>query len=130
VHVTERQGASVPSVKPTIARIAAPLLGGVILATSLAASPASASTTAPYIREGSSGIGVLCVQIALNFFDNAGLTVDGIDGPATTRAVKNFQAEEHVAVDGIVGPITGQSIWNIDNQIHAQYCYSYVPTEF
>jgi peptidoglycan hydrolase-like protein with peptidoglycan-binding domain len=120
----------VPSLRSIIARIAAPLAGGVILATCIAVSPTSASTAAPFIREGSQGVGVVCVQIALNFFDNAGLTVDGVDGPKTTAAVKTFQSIEHTATDGIVGPITGQFIWNIDNQINAQYCYQDVPTEF
>lgn len=117
-------------IKPLIARTAVALAAGAVLATGIAVAPASASTTAPYIREGSQGVGVVCVQIALNFFDNAGLTVDGIDGPKTTQAVEAFQKIERTAQDGIVGPITGQSIWNIDGQIDAGYCYQYVPTEF
>jgi peptidoglycan hydrolase-like protein with peptidoglycan-binding domain len=120
----------VSRVKLTTARIAASLVGGAVLATGIAVAPASASTTAPYIREGSQGTGVVCVQIALNFFDNAGLAVDGIDGPQTTKAVEAFQGIEHVAADGIVGPMTGQFIDNVDNQIDAQHCYQYVPTEF
>jgi hypothetical protein len=32
-------------------------------------------------------------------------------------------------IGGIVGPVSWQAVWNIDNQIHAQHCYSNVPTE-
>ena len=45
------------------------------------------------------------VQTLLNAF-GYGLTVDGISGPATRSAVKDFQAKNGLAVDGIVGPAT------------------------
>ena len=35
-----------------------------------------------------------------------GTPIDGVFGPLTEQAVKNFQAGEGIAVDGIVGPIT------------------------
>jgi len=32
-------------------------------------------------------------------------------------------------IGGIVGPVARQAVWNSDNQMHAQHCYSDVPTE-
>lgn len=46
------------------------------------------------------------VQDALNRFDGARLDVDGISGPLTRAAVRNFQARKGLGIDGIVGPIT------------------------
>ena len=41
----------------------------------------------------------------------AGLTVDGIFGPRTNSAVRNYQAASHrLVVDGIVGPQTWSSL--------------------
>jgi peptidoglycan hydrolase-like protein with peptidoglycan-binding domain len=39
-----------------------------------------------------------------------GLTVDGIFGPETEAAVKNFQQDNGLTVDGIVGPHTWQAL--------------------
>lgn len=52
------------------------------------------------VRMGSRGDTVKAVQRKL------GLTVDGIFGPATQRAVKRWQAEQGLTADGIVGPNT------------------------
>lgn len=46
------------------------------------------------------------VQTSLNKLEGAGLVVDGISGPLTRAAVRNFQSKHGLAVDGIVGPIT------------------------
>lgn len=102
--------------------------------TLLSATGASASPWARYIQEGSTGTGVRCVQEALNVWDGAGLVVDGIDGPRTTRAVENFQSREGLAVDGIVGPNTGDLIYDID-YYYVSYpspgnCYANVPTSY
>lgn len=43
------------------------------------------------------------VQAALNALDGAGLAVDGVDGPATQKAVRAFQAAHGLAQDGIAG---------------------------
>jgi peptidoglycan hydrolase-like protein with peptidoglycan-binding domain len=47
------------------------------------------------------------LQAELNAVDNAGLTVDGVFGPTTRKAVIIFQQEHGVTpADGIVGPAT------------------------
>jgi hypothetical protein len=46
------------------------------------------------------------VQAALNALDGAGLEVDGVDGPATQAAVKEFQAAHGLLQDGKAGPLT------------------------
>lgn len=48
------------------------------------------------------------LQVDLNKITHAGLKVDGNYGRMTTRAVRNFQATEHLSVDGIAGTDT----WN------------------
>lgn len=65
------------------------------------------------VRQGSTGQNVKDVQALLNAH-GAGLSVDGIDGPLTTAAVAQFQAQHHVpnsvradgSGDGIAGPQT------------------------
>ena len=51
-------------------------------------------------REGNKGAMVAQIQRALHLKD------DGIFGPLTTEAVKDFQAAHGLTVDGIVGPAT------------------------
>jgi hypothetical protein len=46
------------------------------------------------------------VQESLNQFMDAGLNVDGINGPLTRAAVRAFQQNMGLQVDGIVGPQT------------------------
>lgn len=53
-----------------------------------------------WLQRGSSGESVRYVQRAL------GIQVDGVFGPMTHKAVKNFQASNGLKVDGIVGPLT------------------------
>jgi peptidoglycan hydrolase-like protein with peptidoglycan-binding domain len=72
------------------------------------------------VRRGSEGDAVRGVQEefqARNLSDNPalGLTVDGIYGPKTERAVRGFQDAIHadvpgMAVDGIAGPMTWQAL--------------------
>ena len=50
------------------------------------------------------------VQIALNARGYGPLVVDGIQGPKTTAAIKEFQAKAGLAVDGIVGPKTAAAL--------------------
>jgi peptidoglycan hydrolase-like protein with peptidoglycan-binding domain len=62
----------------------------------------------PTISEGATGDVVRRLQRALRRTPNLGLAVDGIFGPLTLAAVREFQTGAGLVVDGIVGPLT----WN------------------
>ena len=68
------------------------------------------------LREGSTGVPVEQVQFWLNVlaqFDARipAVTVDGVFGAATTRAVKAFQSAYGLVSDGVVGKATWQAIY-------------------
>jgi hypothetical protein len=54
-----------------------------------------------WLRRGSTGDNVRYLQAALG-----GLQVDGVFGPITERAVRNFQKQQGIQIDGVVGPQT------------------------
>ena len=56
------------------------------------------STSSSAVR--SAGSSVAALQSAL------GITADGVYGPNTRRAVRNYQRNQGLAVDGIAGPVT------------------------
>jgi peptidoglycan DL-endopeptidase CwlO len=56
------------------------------------------------LQRGSEGDGVATVQRAL------GIPADGVFGPVTRRAVRNFQRAHGLVVDGVVGPITARAL--------------------
>jgi peptidoglycan hydrolase-like protein with peptidoglycan-binding domain len=62
------------------------------------------------IRFGARGDYVRQIQSCLNNVNNAGLATDGIFGPLTDAAVRNYQRANGLAVDGIVGPITWEHL--------------------
>lgn len=62
------------------------------------------------IRLNSTGDDVRAVQHLLKTKFGHDLNVDGIFGPKTESAVKEFQSAHHLAADGIVGPLTWQSL--------------------
>ena len=62
----------------------------------------------PTISAGATGGAVRRLQRALRRTPNLGLVVDGVFGPLTEAAVKEFQQGAGLTVDGIVGPLT----WN------------------
>lgn len=57
------------------------------------------------LRMGSTGPEVSKMQSALNRA-GATLTIDGVFGPKTVEAVRNFQEDNALTVDGICGPAT------------------------
>jgi hypothetical protein len=57
-------------------------------------------------RRGSSGSGVRELQEALNAAGDYGLAVDGRFGPATEKALRDFQRKNDLKVDGIAGSMT------------------------
>ena len=63
------------------------------------------SVPASTLKQGSSGIGVKWLQWELNQ-RGYGLKVDGIYGPRTSDAVRDYQNRAKLVSDGIVGPAT------------------------
>jgi hypothetical protein len=66
----------------------------------------------PTISPGATGEAVRRLQRALRRTPNLGLVVDGVFGPATEAAVKEFQQGAGLVVDGIVGPQTWAALPN------------------
>lgn len=65
------------------------------------------------VKQGDTGPAVRAVQQLLRGkFGFNNVTVDGIFGPITAQAVKDFQASKNIASDGIVGPNTWQKLIN------------------
>jgi peptidoglycan hydrolase-like protein with peptidoglycan-binding domain len=60
----------------------------------------------PTIGAGATGDAVRRLQRALRRTPNLGISVDGVFGPKTTIAVKEFQQGAGLVVDGVVGPQT------------------------
>lgn len=73
-----------------------------------AAAPAAPAGWTPHgtVRHDLAPGSIEWVQSELNKLGVATLTVDGLDGPATQRAVGAFQARAGLADDGIAGPQT------------------------
>lgn len=64
----------------------------------------------PMLRQGATGDHVEGLQGLLNAKGKQGLTVDGDFGPATDRAVRNWQAFFSLGVDGVAGEKTWTSL--------------------
>ena len=67
------------------------------------------------VRRGSTGDAVRGVQVEFQFRNLSGdpaqgLQIDGIFGPKTEAAVRGFQDALDVTVDGIVGPVTWRAL--------------------
>jgi peptidoglycan hydrolase-like protein with peptidoglycan-binding domain len=63
----------------------------------------------PLVRQGADGHPVRTLQDLLRAHGRT-VAVDGIFGPATDAAVRDFQRERHLAVDGIVGADTWSAL--------------------
>jgi len=68
-----------------------------------ATAPTVVTLVWPLVVRGNTGERVIALQNLLNQRIHAGLVVDGIFGPLTNTAVRNFQASRHILVDGKVG---------------------------
>ena len=66
---------------------------------------------APQIGSGAKGNGVVALQVLLNEFVDAKLTVDGIYGPKTKAAIQKYQ-EKYPSKCGKADGICGQNTWN------------------
>ena len=67
------------------------------------------------VRRGNSGDAVRGVQVEFQFRNGSGdptqgVQIDGIFGPQTEQAVRGFQDALDVTVDGIVGPVTWRAL--------------------
>jgi peptidoglycan hydrolase-like protein with peptidoglycan-binding domain len=60
----------------------------------------------PTITSGATGEAVRRLQRALRRTPNIGLVADGVFGPTTAAAVRDFQQGARLVVDGVVGPLT------------------------
>jgi peptidoglycan hydrolase-like protein with peptidoglycan-binding domain len=61
------------------------------------------------------------VQTALSKLGYDPGKIDGIDGPNTQRAVRDFQTAADIKVDGIVGPQTRQALMDkMDGDVKAE----------
>ncbi|NMP23625.1 peptidoglycan-binding protein [Sulfobacillus harzensis] len=82
------------------------------------ASPQFESAPEPLLKYGMRGTAVQHLQKLL---DQHGyhLATDGVFGPLTYGAVRNFQASRGLAVDGIVGAATWKALTATENQVAA-----------
>jgi peptidoglycan hydrolase-like protein with peptidoglycan-binding domain len=66
----------------------------------------------PTITAGATGDSVRRLQRALRRTPNPSLVVDGVFGPTTETAVKQFQQGAGLVTDGVVGPLTWAALPN------------------
>lgn len=108
------QAPAAPSHRPATITAALPVVG----ASPATRSVSPATRTAPVLRtapsvvtlrSGARGDSVRTLQRALND-RGASLRVDGVYGPATLQAVRDFQASSGLAVDGVAGRRTWSAL--------------------
>lgn len=68
--------------------------------------PGTETHSPPQLVQGDTGLEVTKLQMILYQAHLHPGPIDGIFGPETLAAVRNFQQQHHIAVDGIVGPVT------------------------
>jgi len=78
------------------------LLNGEPVRPSAAENERNLRLTRPFME----GEDVREIQEALNRIANAGVTTDGVFGPRTEKAIRDFQTKEGLIADGIVGSAT------------------------
>ncbi len=75
-----------------------------LVSMTLVAGAAVAQDGPPTTRSATAGSTVVALQRAL------GVSADGVIGPVTRRAIRNYQRNHGLAVDGIAGPATLSSL--------------------
>lgn len=73
-------------------------------------SGALASETWPLLRVGDSGEAVRQLQMELSRIGTFNSAEDGVYGPSTEAAVRQFQQQQGLTPDGVVGPQTWQAL--------------------
>ncbi|MFJ3792911.1 peptidoglycan-binding protein [Kitasatospora sp. NPDC090091] len=86
---------------------AATLTAGAGAALALTVGSAGAATAPSTVKLGDTGPAVTCIQQALNYSINSGLTVNGSYDQATADAVARFQPMNHVLIKNSQLPATG-----------------------
>ena len=73
-----------------------------------------------FLRRGSEGAAVELLQLALGRAGFAGLTTDGLLGPATEAALRDFQRREGLVSDAVAGPETQRALtpWYTGYRLH------------
>jgi L,D-peptidoglycan transpeptidase YkuD (ErfK/YbiS/YcfS/YnhG family) len=96
-----------------------------VVATDVVRAPTAraACTIGTTLRLGSQGADVRCLQARLNALGYTAGPVDGWFGSMTRRAVMRFQRAKGLTVDGIVGPQTGRAlgIWAVRCRLPARF---------
>ena len=130
-RLRQRVGAAMPTKKSRLLSVA--MAGGLVLtgvtaaaiantghaparaalAATLASSPPVNLDNCPTLAEGYTGGCINQLQTELNTDNGTSMTVDGIFGPDTTKAVELFQQNHNIVpADGIVGPQTKAALDN------------------
>lgn len=88
-------------------KVSAVLIGMMDEALRIKNAPPSQLTSGSFLNPGSSGMAVRILQEALNTNGaSPKITADGVFGPATKKAVMDFQRLNGLEIDGIAGPQT------------------------
>ena len=66
--------------------------------------------TIPLLMFGKRGIYVKILQVLLNYYNDAGLSIDGDYGALTRKAVADYQMKHSLEVDGVAGTETWQHL--------------------
>jgi murein DD-endopeptidase MepM/ murein hydrolase activator NlpD len=61
-------------------------------------------------RASAADAGVAALQVGLRTHGLYRGPIDGLDGPATAKAIRRLQKRAHIAVDGVVGPQTRRAL--------------------
>lgn len=106
---------------------------GTVGGLSMSVGTASARVGAPYIGPGypNNPHAVWCVQKLIDDSPSPGYaSTDGVFGPKTESAIIAFQRWAGLTADGVVGPATGDALLNDFSDGYDNYCYTYLPTSY